>query len=441
MATREADSILFARWIIPVLPAGKRLEDHALVIQDGRIADILPAAKARQRWTTEHPVDLPGHALIPGLVNAHTHAAMNLMRGLADDLPLMIWLQEHIWPAETEHMSSQFVIDGVGLSAAEMIRGGTTCFNDMYFFPDATAQTAAAAGMRCSVGMIVLDFPTVWAGNAHEYIDKGLAIRDRYRDHPLIDTMFAPHAPYTVSDEPLRKLRMLADEMDLRVHMHVHETAFEVDTAVKDSGRRPLARLQELGLVNPNLLAVHMTQLDEAEIALCAEHGVSVIHCPESNMKLASGICPTAALLAAGVNVALGTDGAASNNDVDMFGEMRSAALLGKVGSGDAAALPAAAVLQMATLNGARALGLEDDIGSLETGKSADLCAINLDTPETRPVYDPISQIVYAAGREQVTDVWVAGKQLMASRQLKTLDSDRLARTAEDWRTRLAGKH
>ena len=435
------DTLLLPRWILPMAPRDAVVEQHALAINNGRIVAVLPADQAERDYRATDVVRLPDHALMPGLINAHTHAAMSLMRGLADDLPLMQWLQGHIWPAEDKFMSERFVADGVALAMAEMLRGGTTCFNDMYFFPDVTARAAASAGMRAAVGMILIDFPTVWAQQPREYIEKGLAVRDAYRDHPLITTLFAPHAPYTVSDGPLEKIRMLADEMDLRVHIHLHETAFEVAEAEKQHGKRPLARLDELGLLSPGLLATHMTQLTDDEIAAAGRTGLHVLHCPESNLKLASGLCPVQKLLDAGVNVALGTDGAASNNDADMFGEMRSAALLGKLAANDAAALPAATVLEMATLGGARALGIDADTGSLEAGKWADLCAVDLGAVETRPVYDPISQIVYAAGREQVSDVWVAGRRLLDQRRLTTLDLDDICRRSEQWRARMAGEY
>jgi 5-methylthioadenosine/S-adenosylhomocysteine deaminase len=302
----------------------------------------------------------------------------------------MQWVQDNIWPAEGRHVSAAFCRDGVQLAAAEMLRGGVTCINDMYFFPDVTAQVAAGIGMRASIGLILLDFPSVWAQGPDEYLDKGAAVHDTWRSHPLIRTMFAPHAPYTVSDGPLERVRVLADELDIPIHMHVHETAFEVEQAASQTGKRPLARLRDLGLLTPNLLAVHMTQLTDDEIRLCAETGVQVAHCPESNLKLASGFCPVARLLEAGVNVALGTDGAASNNDLDLLGEMRTAALVGKAVAGNASALPAHTALRMATLNGARALGLGDEIGSLEKNKWADLCAIELDTLETQPLYNAI---------------------------------------------------
>ncbi|MDX1697875.1 MAG: TRZ/ATZ family hydrolase, partial [Thiohalobacterales bacterium] len=335
----EADSMLHCRWIAPVEPADTVLRDHSIVVHEGRIIDILPADQARARYRADIEHDLDRHLLIPGLVNAHTHAAMSLLRGLADDLPLPVWLNEHIWPAETQWVSEEFVHDGTQLAMAEMLRSGTTCFNDMYYFPDVTARTAASCGMRACVGLIVLDFPTVWAGNAKEYISKGLEVHDRYRADPLISTLFAPHAPYTVSDEPLQHIRVLANELEIGIHMHVHETAEEVDKAVAAGGIRPLERLGALDVLAPDMVAVHMTQLTGSEIDGYAATGGHVVHCPESNLKLASGFCPVTGLLDAGINVALGTDGAASNNDLDMLGEMHTAALLAKAISGDASAL------------------------------------------------------------------------------------------------------
>jgi 5-methylthioadenosine/S-adenosylhomocysteine deaminase len=431
------DTLLKARWVVPVEPEGVVLDDHAVAIAAGRIQALLPAGEAVSRYQATETIELPDHALLPGLINAHTHAGMNLMRGLADDLPLMEWLQGHIWPAEQRWVSEEYVQDAVQLAVAEMLRGGTTCFNDMYFFPEVTAHTAAGCGVRACVGLIVLDFPTVYANHAEEYISKGLAVYDAYKGEALISTALAPHAPYTVSDEPLKRVRTYSDELDLPVHMHVHETAEEIRFSLDRFGLRPLERLQILGLVSPALLAVHMTQLEDHEIERLAGAGAHVLHCPESNLKLASGFCPVTRLLEAGVNVALGTDGAASNNDLDMFGEMRSAALLAKGVSGNATAVPAHTALRMATLNGARALGLACETGSLEAGKCADLIAVDLDRIETLPLYDPVSQLVYATGREQVTDVWIAGRRVLKTRRLTTLDEDTLRHKVHDWNRRI----
>jgi len=438
--TTSVDTLIHAGWIIPIEPENTVLREHSLAIRDGLIVDILPtkAAQSTYRAAAEHR--LTQHVLCPGFVNAHTHAAMNLLRGIADDLPLMAWLQNHIWPAEGKWVNEEFVYDGTRLAIAEMLRSGTTCVNDMYFFPDAAARAYKESGIRASIGLVIIDFPTAWARNAQEYIDKGLALRDHYRSHPLITTALAPHAPYTVSDEPLKRIRVLADELDMPIHMHVHETADELDQSLQHHALHPLERLQRLGLLSPRFLAVHMTQLTAHEIKLVADTGTHVLHCPESNMKLASGICPVPALLDAGVNVALGTDGASSNNDLDMFGEMRSATLLAKVALRDATAVPAHRVLRMATLNGAKALWLDQWIGSLVPGKSADLIAINLNRIETQPVYHPISQLVYAASRDQVTDVWVHGKQLMNDRRLLTLDEQSILSKTQEWRQRIGGQ-
>lgn len=429
----EQITVVEAGWVIPVAPADEALEDHAVVIRNGLIEAVLSREAARAAYPDARRVSRPGHALIPGLVNAHTHAAMTLFRGLADDLPLMTWLKQHIWPAEVRHAGPEFVRDGSLLAFAEMIRGGTTCFNDMYFFPDEVARLASSTGLRAVIGQIFIEFPTAWARDDEEYIQKGLAVHDAYRDDPLITTAFAPHAPYSVSAANLERLRTLSDELDVPVHIHLHETAHEVESVEP----RPFATLDRLGLIGPNLIAVHMTQVTPEELERAGAARLNVVHCPESNLKLASGFCPAASLLASGANVALGTDGAASNNDLDMFGEMRTAALLAKAVAEDAAALPAAVSLRMATLGGAIALGLEDRIGSLEPGKEADLVAVDLAPVETQPMYHPISQLVYATGRSQVTDVWVAGQRLLRDRQLETVDEDRLEHVAHAWRDRL----
>ena len=435
---QQTELLVHARWIIPVEPDTQVLEYHSIAVDEGRIVALLPTREARQSFEAKSTVELGDHVLIPGLVNAHTHAAMSLLRGIADDLPLMEWLQQHIWPAEQKWVSEQFVHDGTQLAIAEMLRSGTTCFNDMYFFPEVTSRVASGCFMRACTGLILLDFPTRYAENPDEYFARGLALRDETKHNPLVSHAFAPHAPYSVSDGPLEKARMLSDELDLPLHIHLHETASEIEDSVKQHGQRPLARLAKLGLLSPALTAVHMTQLEDKEIAQLAESGASVVHCPESNQKLASGFCPVQKLLDAGVNVAIGTDGAASNNDLDMTGEMRSAALLGKLVAGDASALPAHTVLRMATLNGARALGLAEQTGSLQAGKWADMTAIDLGALESQPVYDPVSQLVYAAGREQVSHVWVAGQLLMRERQLTHLDRDDLLQRTRGWQTRIA---
>ncbi len=394
------------------------LEDHAVAVRDGIIEAVVPCAQATARFPDHETIELANHALIPGLVNAHTHAAMSLMRGLADDLPLMTWLEKHIWPAEARHVSPQFVREGTLLACAEMLRGGITCFNDMYYFPEAALEAALVSGMRSAHGVIVIEFPSAYASDAEDYLRKGLDLRDRFRDEPLASFCLAPHAPYTVSDATFRRIATLGAELDVPIHLHLHETAGEIERSLAEHGARPIERLRRLGLIGPNLIAVHAVHLLAEEIELLAQHGCSVTHCPSSNLKLASGFAPVSKLLSAGVNVALGTDGAASNNRLDMFQEMRSAALLAKAVSGDAQALPAHAALHAATLAGARALGIEALAGSIVPGKSADLVAVDLRAPELSPCYDVVSHLVYAAGRENVSHVWVQGKPLLRERNL-----------------------
>jgi len=433
----QTDTLIHADWVLPVNGDQAALAAHAVAISDGRIAAVCSRADAAGIEAQE-VIELPGHALIPGLVNAHTHSPMTLFRGLADDMPLMSWLNEHIWPAEHRWVHEEFVADGTRLAVAEMLRSGTTCFNDMYFFPDVTARVAGQAGIRATVGLILIDFPSAWADSANAYIDRAIEVHDQLRNDGLVQTAFAPHAPYSVSDEPLRRLATLANELDLPVHMHVHETAAEVSGGLQQHGCRPIERLQRLDLLSPSLVAVHMTQLLDGELDAVAAAGAHVVHCPQSNLKLASGHCRVGDLANAGVNVALGTDGAASNNDLDMLAEMQQAALLAKGIGGDACAVPAEQALAMATINGARALGIDAETGSIVRGKSADLVAVDLSQPETQPVYNPVSQLVYAAGREQVRHVWIRGKRVLQNRRLLTLDLDDTLQRASLWRERIA---
>ncbi len=433
-------TLIDAKWIIPVEPVGKIYTEHSLAISNSKIIDILPTIEASKKYQPQNKIELGDHALIPGLINCHTHAAMSLLKGFADDLPLVEWLNNHIWPAEGEHVSHEFVADGSEIAIAEMLKSGTTTFNDMYFFPEATAQIANSIGIRACIGLIALEFPSAYAQNADEYIAKGLKLFDKYKSNPLISMMFSPHAPYTVSPVTLKRIKTLADELELNIQMHIHETAFETEQSVKENGARPIANLDEIGFISSELIAVHMTQLTDDEINLLSEKNVSVAHCPESNLKLASGFCPITKLIDNNVNVCLGTDGSASNNDLDMLGEMKTAALLAKGVSGKADSVPAETALQIATINGAKALGIANETGSLEIGKQADITAINLAGIESLPIYDPVSQIVYASTRDQVTDVWVAGKQLLSNRVLTTIDEPELINKAKKWQAVLTPK-
>jgi len=429
----RADVLLHPRWLLPMTSPGLVLQGHSLALAGSRIVAIGPTEELRAQHPAAQEITLSSHALMPGFINAHTHAPMALLRGYADDLPLQPWLEQKIWPAESLIMGEDYVADGTRLAIAEMLLGGTTTFTDMYFFADQTARVADELGIRAQLASPVFDFPTSWANDPDEYIAKATSLHDRYRNHERIDVMFGPHAPYTVSDAPLRKLAVLAEELDVGVHIHLHENAEEITQALKTYGLRPIQRLAQLDLLSPRLQAVHMTQLEPADIELLAAHKVNVVHCPASNMKLASGVCPVHELLEAGVNVALGTDGCASNNGLDMLADTKLAALLAKSATGNAAAVSAWQALAMATRNGAIALGLEQQLGTLEKGKLADLIAIDLDHPQTQPVYDPVSTLVYSANRSQVSHVWVHGQLLVREHRLTRLDFADCVARAERW--------
>lgn len=430
--------LIKARWIIPVIPENRVLEHCAIAVNNnGQILAVLPQEEAEKSYSAEQTINLGNHILIPGLINAHGHAAMTLLRGYADDKPLQTWLKQHIWPAESQWVSEEFVRDGAALAMAEMIRSGTTCFADMYFYPEQTAQLAQQAHMRCQITFPIFDFPTAWGQGPDDYFAKGLALHDDFRSSNLVKVGFGPHAPYTLADAPLQKIAMLAQELEAPIQIHLHETAGEVADSIEQYGKRPSQRLSELGLLSPLTQCVHMTQVDESDIVLLQQSGAHVIHCPESNLKLASGFCPAYQLLQAGINLALGTDGAASNNDLNLFGEMQTAALLGKAVAGNAAALDAHTALRMATINGARAMGLEDQIGSIEVGKSADLTAIDMSDLEALPLYDPVSQLVYTHSGHRVSHVWIGGKAVLLSRQLQTLNERELQAKARWWRQQI----
>jgi 5-methylthioadenosine/S-adenosylhomocysteine deaminase len=433
-ATRETvDLLIHAGWILPIIPRDKVLKDCSLVINNHTIKDILPTAEAKKLYCSSEEYELGQHLLMPGLINAHGHSAMSLFRGYADDQPLQTWLQEHIWPAESQWVNPEFVEAGSELAMAEMIRSGTTTFSDMYFFPEETAQVAAKAGMRCQLAFPVLDFPSAWAKDPDEYISKGLALHDDYASHPLIDIAFGPHAPYTVSDGPLQRIATLAEELQTPIQIHLHETASEVEEAIEKTGKRPIERLNELGLLSPLSQLVHMTQLNDEDIALVQQTGSHVVHCPSSNMKLASGFSPVAKLQQQNINVALGTDGAASNNTLNLFAEMQLASLIAKGFSRDATAVDAQTALEMATINGAKALGLEEQTGSLEKGKMADIIAIDMSQLEQLPLYNSVSQLVYTDAGSRVTHSWIAGRCVLSDKKLQTLHEESVSQKALQW--------
>ena len=431
------DTLILAAFVVPVEPRGV-LAKHAVAISHGRIVAVLPEGEALSRYEARRVVRLDRHALIPGLVNLHCHMAMSLLRGIADDVPLMTGLEKHIWPTEGRHVGDAFVHDGSLLAMAEMLRAGVTCVNDMYFFPEASARAALRCGMRAALGIIAIEFPSAYAADAASCLQKGFATRDAYKGEPLLTFCLAPHAPYTVADETLKRIVVLSEELDLPIHTHVHETLGEIEQSLAQHHTRPIERLRHLGLVGPRLIAVHAVHVNERELDLFAREHVSVAHCPSSNMKLASGIAPVAAMRGRGIGVGLGTDGAASNNRLDVLTEMRTAALLAKVAGADACAVSAEEALAMATLEPARALGLEAQIGSIVAGKSADLTAVELSALETLPCFDPVSHLVYAAGREHVTHVWVSGEPRVFERRLTGLDEEDIAARAHWWQSRIS---
>lgn len=430
---QTVSQIIHARWLITCEDNNQTLENHALVIDKGIIKDILPSKQATERYTATDVQHFNTDAVMPGFINSHTHIAMNFFRGLADDLALMDWLNHHIWPAERQWVDDEFVFDASQFAMAEMIRSGTTCFNDMYFFLQATAKAAHIAGVRAHIGMTVIDFPTKWAQTTDEYFARGLEFLNEYKSHERITATLAPHAIYTVAEPTLLRVKQVAEDHDLRINMHIHETDEEVNQSIAQTGLRPLRRLQNIDFISPRLIAIHMAQINDEDLDIIQSGKPQIVHCPESNMKLASGTRAIIDFQQRGLNVALGTDGAASNNDLNMIGEMRSAAFLGKLETRNPLAVSAPEAMKLATINGARALGIEHVTGSLTIGKAADFIVMNLDEIETLPIYHPTSQIVYAAARNQVTDVWVAGKQLMKNRELLTLDEKALKAKARTW--------
>jgi len=436
-STLPVDTLIHPRWLLTMANPDGVLTGHSVALAGRRIAEIGPSHILAGRYPSVPSLTLDNHIVLPGLVNAHGHSPMSLLRGFADDLPLHPWLEQKIWPTEARWVSEEFVTDGARLAIAEMLLGGTTCFTDMYFFPDQIARVVLDTGIRAQLASPVLDFPTMWAGSAEEYIAKGARLHDDYRNSELVRVAFGPHAPYTVSDAPLQKIAMLAEELDVGIHMHLHENTQEIRDAMQSTGLRPLSRLKQLDLLGPRLQCIHMTQLLDDEIALLAQQGVHVVHCPASNLKLASGFCRVGDLLKAGVNVALGTDGCASNNDLDMFRELRLAALLEKGRSGNASALPAYTALQLATVNGARLLGMEDQLGTLAGGKLADLIAVDLAHPNTQPVFDPVSALVYSANARQVSHVWVNGQMLVEEGRLTRINLQQVVQAAQRWGTRI----
>ncbi len=426
-----------ARWVATVVADAVLLENCSIIVINDTIVDLLPTELARVKYTAHNQINLNEHVLIPGLVNLHTHAAMNLMRGIADDLPLMQWLNEHIWPAERAVVAYDYVQDATLHACAEMLSGGTTCFNDMYFFPQATAAAVRQSGMRANLGLFVSEFANSYASDADDYLQKGFESHDTWRGNAMISSSIAPHAPYTVSNRTFEKVVTYAEQLGISIHTHLHETRDEISQSETQYGVRPIQRLAALGLLGPNLTVAHAVHLLPLEIEMLSEYGCHVAHCPSSNLKLGSGIAPIAALLKGNVNIGIGTDGAASNNRLDMFADMRLAALLAKGSVEDPTVLPAHQALEMVTINAAKALGMDGKIGSIEIGKQADLVAVKLGDVTTSPCYDPISHLVYACGREHVSHTWVAGELCYSNGLYANIEPLELKEIIQKWQPKL----
>ncbi|CAI5721104.1 unnamed protein product [Hyaloperonospora brassicae] len=451
---QSVDLIIFAAYVVPVIPRNAILSDHAIVVDKSRIVALLPRVEAITRFVGVDERHLSAHIVTPGLVNLHTHSAMTLLRGLADDKALCDWLVQDIWPTEAAFVCPEFVKAGMTHAVAEMLRCGTTCCNDMYFFPNEVCRVLEETGFRGAVGQIIMEFPGPYGSGPDEYLRKAEPNLEKYAPgcHDLITVTMAPHAPYTVSDTSLQRADALAKKYKARVHMHLHETASECSDSENlnrasmschqsDQNLRPLANLKRMDLLSERLICTHMTQLTETEMDAVAAAGAHVVHCPSSNLKLASGIAPVTEMIKRGVNVGIGTDGAASNNSLDMLSEMKLTAILAKAQTLQCSSLPAVEVLQMATLNGARALGLDQDIGSIEVGKRADVIAIKCDSVEMIPMYNAISHIVYVAGREHVSDVWINGKHLLDDHKLTTIDEAQVKQSVREWAAKISKHH
>lgn len=435
----HVQTMIHAGYVMPMTENRVVLTNHAILINEGRITAIIDPAQCTD-VTANVVYDLPDHIVLPGFVNAHTHAPMNLLRGLGADLPLMQWLQTKIWPAEGKLMSPAFCHDGALLAGEEMLASGVTCANDHYFFSADVARGLTKAGMKCSVSAIIIGFPSAMAADDAAYLRCAQELFEEFADNRCVRVTVGPHAPYTVSDTMLLAARDLSEKYNARIHMHVDETQTEIEDSLKQYGMRPIERLHKLGLLNNRFISVHTVHPDDKEIELLAQSGASIVHCPCSNLKLASGFSPVSRMMQAGINLAIGTDGVASNDKLDMLGETRLAAMLGKTVANDTTAMKVTDLLYAATMGGAKALGWDDRIGSIEAGKDADLIAVDLEATDCIPVSDAASQLLYSAGREDITHVWVDGKLVVKKQQsveLRSLSREKLQNLAKTWQNRI----
>jgi 5-methylthioadenosine/S-adenosylhomocysteine deaminase len=434
---KNASIIISASWIFTSNSEGQLLSDYSIVIENDKIIDLVPQDKVFDEYEANDIYQLTDHILIPGLINTHTHAAMSLFKGFADDLPLQDWLNDYIWPAEKEFINSSFVKDGSILALSEMIKSGVTTFNDMYFFPDATAEAVKELGVRSNIGLVVLDFPTNYATDPEDYLLKGFEFRDKWRNEELITTSIAPHAPYSVSDEAFTLINTYSEELSINIHTHLHETQWEIEDSIEKYGITPVQRLNNLGIIGPSLMAVHCVHLNDQDMATLAKNKVSIVHNPSSNMKLGSGIADIAKMLKQNLNISLGTDSSASNNRLDMMEEMRLAALLIKGSTKSPESFSANEAIKMATINGAKALGLESIIGSIEKNKKADLVAIDLNSIENQPIYNPLTTLVYSSSRSDVSYVWIDGEIKLKDKKLVKIDEKKIIQLAKKWQRKL----
>jgi len=438
-APRDVDLIVTGGTVVTVDAAGRVIENGAVAIDGADIAAVDTAAAIAKQFRARETIDASGQIVLPGLINTHTHAPMVLYRGLADDLPLMEWLNNYIFPAESKTVSPEFVRAGTRLAALEMIESGTTTFADMYYFEEEIARETRSAGLRGVLGQTVIQFPVADAKTPADALARAEAFINEFKGDPLITPAVAPHAIYTTSDDTLQAARTLADRYGKPLIIHLSETKTEFDEAVQKRKKTPTAALYDLGVLQGWTLAAHAVWLDPADFGLLRAAGTGIAHCPSSNMMLASGIAPVLKMLKAGIPVGLGTDGVAgSNNDHDMMEEMDLAAKLQKVSSGDPTALPAEQAFAMATIMGAQAMGMSKLIGSLDAGKRADIISIRLDEANAQPMYNVYSQLVYSLKSSNVSDVMVNGRAIVRNRRMLTVDDKAILAKAEEYRAKVS---
>ena len=432
MISQEVDLLVLGGIVLTADHNWNTYDPGVVAVDGGAIVGVGPRHEVEGAYRGRERIDAGGKLIMPGLLNAHTHAPMTLFRGIADDLPLETWLYKYIWPAETKLLSPDFVRLGTQLAAAEMIRSGTVLFCDMYYFEDDIAEACKEAGIRVVIGEALVDFPTANCQTPEDQLKYTEYLLSQWNDDPLVVPSVQPHSPYAASSELMQQSKELADEYGAPYLLHVSETQSEVRESIEKYRRTPVGRLADLGLLGPTTVAIHGVHLTDEDIELLAQYETGVVHCPESQLKLASGFTPVPKLLEAGVKVGLGTDGAASNNDLDMFGEMGTAAKVHKVIAGDPTTMPARQALSMATLEAARVLGLDDRLGSLEVGKRGDIIVLDLDVPHMVPVYNITSHLVYAAHSSDVRTVIIDGRVVMRDRELLTLDEGEIFARARE---------